>query len=137
METNREKFTRLHNSRLPKALRAIDLLANLAKPSSYEYTAEEAQALVKNLRGRVEHLAHLFGQNSDLNKPNKFDVGYALACCNLVNLHDLLEIAANMLIEGGVEVANIKTLGLSEYDMNALTAMEDACPVLFKKENNS
>ncbi len=65
METKREKFTRLRGVRLPKALKAIDLLANLAKSSDYEYTAEEAEALVKNLRGRVEHLAHMFGQNGD------------------------------------------------------------------------
>ena len=134
METKREKFTRLHGSRLPKALKAIDLLANLAKSSDYEYTAEEAGALVKNLRGRVEHLAHIFGQNSNHNKPDRFDVGYVLACCNVTNLHGLPDVAADILAEGMAEMDDIKNWGLSEYDMNALTAMQEARPALFRKE---
>lgn len=49
-----------------------------------------------------------------------FNMGYAIACANLVNLHDEPGLAADVMIELGVSWPAIKRMGLSDYDMKAL-----------------
>lgn len=51
---------------------------------------------------------------------NDFNVGYVLACANLVNLHDQPGMAADVMAQAGISWAEVKRMGLSEYDMRAL-----------------
>lgn len=49
-----------------------------------------------------------------------FNVGYALACANLVNLHDQPGMAADVMAQAGISWAEIERMDLTEYDMKAL-----------------
>lgn len=55
-----------------------------------------------------------------MSETDNFNVGYVLACANIVNLHNDPVIAANVLGELGVSWTDIKRMGLSDYDMAAL-----------------
>jgi hypothetical protein len=59
-ESKSEKFQRLRDNRLPKAIHAISLLENLAG-SNYESTETEAAALVAELQKSVDAVAEAFG----------------------------------------------------------------------------
>jgi len=54
------------------------------------------------------------------NEIDRFNIGYVIACANLVNLHDEPGLAADVMAELGVSWADIKRMGLTEYDMKAL-----------------
>lgn len=47
---------------------------------------------------------------------NDFNIGYVLACANLVNLHDQPGMAADVMAEAGISWAEVKRMGLSEHD---------------------
>jgi hypothetical protein len=57
------KFLKLSSKRLPKALTAIKLVGNLSRRSSYEYTNEEAEFLIKNLKQSMRKLKKIFKKN--------------------------------------------------------------------------
>lgn len=46
--------------------------------------------------------------------------GYLIACCNLQNLHDAPGMAADVLAEASITRADVRAMGLSEYDAKAL-----------------
>ena len=52
-ETKAEKFIRLGEYRMNKAIDAISRLENLANKSSYEYTAEQVEAMFLVLESKV------------------------------------------------------------------------------------
>ena len=52
-ETKAEKFIRIGEYRMNKAVDAIGRLENLANRSSYEYTQEQVDAMFQALEGRV------------------------------------------------------------------------------------
>lgn len=52
-----------------------------------------------------------------------FTAGYAMACANIVNLHGEDTIAENILAESGITLAEVKALGLTDYDMKPLRAL--------------
>ena len=52
-ETKTEKFIRIGEYRMNKALDAIGRLENLANRSAYEYTQEQAEAMFSVLEQRV------------------------------------------------------------------------------------
>lgn len=54
------KFLKLSSKRLPKALTAIKLVGNLSRKSSYEYTSEEAEYLIKSLKQAMRKLRKKF-----------------------------------------------------------------------------
>lgn len=58
-ETKHEKFQRLRDSRLPKAIHAIELLGNLGS-SGYESSLGERQAIVAALQKAVDAVAATF-----------------------------------------------------------------------------
>jgi hypothetical protein len=60
METKAEKFHRLRDARLPKAVHAITLMGNLSGPN-YEWTPQEAEKLIGELRDAVEDVAKEYG----------------------------------------------------------------------------
>lgn len=59
-ETKHQKYIRMVDARLPKAIHAIELLENLAS-TNYENTPEDAQALVDALEGAVTGVRNAFG----------------------------------------------------------------------------
>jgi len=61
-DTKHADFVRIRDSRLPKATKAIGLLANLAG-SGYASTPEEQDALVAALQDAVDAVARKFGRD--------------------------------------------------------------------------
>lgn len=54
MEDKREKFVRLANQRVNKALDQLRLVGNLGNRSAYEYTEEDAKKIVKALQKSLD-----------------------------------------------------------------------------------
>jgi hypothetical protein len=48
-EHDRAKFVRLANRRVPNAVKAISLVANLANRTNYSYTDEDVSRILKTL----------------------------------------------------------------------------------------
>ncbi len=59
-ETKAEKFVRLGEYRMNKAIDAIGRLENLANKSSYEYTAEQVEAMFLVLESKVAEVKQKF-----------------------------------------------------------------------------
>lgn len=59
-ETKAEKFVRLGEYRINKAIDAIGRLENLANKSSYEYTAEQVEAMFLVLESKVAEVKQKF-----------------------------------------------------------------------------
>lgn len=59
-ETKAEKFIRIGEYRINKALDAIGRLENLANRSAYEYTQEQAEAMFSVLEQRVADIKAKF-----------------------------------------------------------------------------
>lgn len=59
-ETKAEKFIRIGEYRMNKAVDAIGRLENLANRSSYEYTQEQVDAMFQALEGRVAEVKARF-----------------------------------------------------------------------------
>lgn len=59
-EGKAEKFKRLANARVNKALKYIDLTKNLATPSAYEFNDEQVAAIISLLRSEVDDLERSF-----------------------------------------------------------------------------
>jgi hypothetical protein len=60
-ETKRQRFVRLANDRVPKALKRIQLIGNLSSKVQYEYTQKDVDRIVKSLRDAVEELEYRMG----------------------------------------------------------------------------
>src|SRR5690242_14844936 len=61
-ETPREKFVRLAEGRVSKALEAMDHVRGLANKDRYDYTPGDVEAIAKALTGKVNEIV------SDLNR---------------------------------------------------------------------
>lgn len=59
-ETKAEKFVRLGEYRMNKAIDAIGRLENLSNKSSYEYTAEQVEAMFLVLESKVAEVKQKF-----------------------------------------------------------------------------
>lgn len=59
-ETKAEKFIRIGEYRMNKAIDAIGRLENLANKSAYEYTQEQAEAMFSVLEQRVAQVKEKF-----------------------------------------------------------------------------
>jgi len=64
-ESKHDKFVRLRDTRLPNALKQLELLTNLSRPS-YDYSGEEAEELVADLESGVKEVAVAFGLTTNL-----------------------------------------------------------------------
>jgi hypothetical protein len=76
-ETRAQKFTRLANSRVNKALDAIALIGGLASRTNYEYTAEQAEKIGAALNGEVSKLGGKFAAALE-GKTVSEDTGFSL-----------------------------------------------------------
>jgi len=59
-ETNSDKFRILANKRVPKALKALDLVGNLSNRSNYSYTDDEVAKILKAFKDKIKELEIMF-----------------------------------------------------------------------------
>jgi hypothetical protein len=59
-ESNSEKFRILATKRMPKALKALDLVGNLANTSNYSYTKAQARQIQRVLKDKVNEVCSRF-----------------------------------------------------------------------------
>ena len=65
-KNNSEHFIELANKRVPKALKALDLVGNLSNKSNYTYSEEQANLIKKALRNKVNDICKMFdSKNAD------------------------------------------------------------------------
>lgn len=58
--SRREKFVKLAEQRVPKAIKAIKLVGNLSNRSNYSYTDEDVRKILKALREELDDLKTRF-----------------------------------------------------------------------------
>lgn len=66
-DKDREKFVRLANRRVNRALKTIQLIGNLADRSNYDYTHEDVEKIFSALRTELKRCEERF---SNLNAKN-------------------------------------------------------------------
>ena len=64
-KSNTTHFVELANKRVPKALKALDLVGNLANRSNYTYTEEQVNQIQKVLKNKVTEICKKFDLRSD------------------------------------------------------------------------
>lgn len=74
-ETKAEKFIRLGEYRMNKAIDAIGRLENLANRSSYEYTLEQVEAMFAALEGKVAEVKEKFS----MKKPESTSFSFGIS----------------------------------------------------------
>jgi arginine repressor len=57
---NRERFVRLAESRVAKAIKALRLVGNLSNKNNYSYTAEDARKIMSALERELRGLRQRF-----------------------------------------------------------------------------
>lgn len=55
-----EAFIRISSSRLPKAVKSIELLGNLSNRGNYRYSDDQAKGLIRELEEAIDSLAKSF-----------------------------------------------------------------------------
>ena len=65
-ESNAEKFVNLANKRVPKALKSLDLVGNLANTSNYSYTDEQISKISKALKDKFNDVCNKFKANREI-----------------------------------------------------------------------
>ena len=66
-KNNSEHFIELANKRVPKALKALELVGNLANKSNYTYSKSQSDQIKKALREKVNEVCKKF----DISNKNK------------------------------------------------------------------
>ena len=69
MDENRKRFLRLCEPRVNKALRAMELVANISNKRNYEYTKEEAEAVLAALRDAYNKICSGFSGTDEFRLP--------------------------------------------------------------------
>lgn len=79
MESKHDKFLRIQEARLPKAIKGIELLGNLSS-SNYEWTKADAADMIRQLNDAVDDLSSEFGiqtVSKEVFMPIPLDESYA------------------------------------------------------------
>ena len=63
-EDDREKFVRLANARVSKAIKAIQLIGNLSNRSNYSYADEDVEKIFRALSNEVKICRQRFASGS-------------------------------------------------------------------------
>ena len=66
-KNNSDHFIDLANKRVPKALKYLDLVGNLANRSNYSYSEEQAKLIKKALKDKVNEICKKFDQEQTSN----------------------------------------------------------------------
>jgi len=67
-KNNSEHFIELANKRVPKALKALDLVGNLGNKSNYTYSKSQSDQIKKALREKMNEVFNKFDNNSNEEK---------------------------------------------------------------------
>jgi len=59
-QKDREKFVRLANKRVNRALKDIDLIGNLSNRSNYDYTQDDVRAIFQALKSEIKRCEERF-----------------------------------------------------------------------------
>ena len=65
MESDREKFVRLANNRVTKAINAIRIVGNLSNRSNYSYTETDVDKIFKTLNNELKACRQRFSGDKD------------------------------------------------------------------------
>ena len=69
-QKDREKFVRLANRRVNKAIKDLQLIGNLANKSNYDYTEEDVRQIFQALRAELKRAEERFSSTgSKENEP--------------------------------------------------------------------
>ena len=71
-KNNSEHFIELANKRVPKALKALELVVNLGNKSNYTYSKSQSDQIKKALRDKVNDVCRKF-DNSNKQELFKLD----------------------------------------------------------------
>jgi hypothetical protein len=64
VETKRERFIRVAETRTNKIIKLIDLLGNCANRNNYEYTDQDIKMIIGTLENEIKELKNKFNQSS-------------------------------------------------------------------------
>jgi len=64
IETKRDRFVRLAEKRMQRALGSIRVIRNLANTANYEYSQEDVDAIIAGLRKAVDDLEAVFASKT-------------------------------------------------------------------------
>ncbi len=67
-KNNSEHFIELANKRVPKALKALELVGNLGNKSNYTYSKSQSDQIKKALREKMNEVFLKFDNNSNEEK---------------------------------------------------------------------
>jgi len=112
-------------------LRAELAAANRREASMKASNREEAKALqeLQSARRQIE------GMRADISRLENEKVahgkaelarGYLIACCNVANLHNMHDVASDVLIEMPITQTEVNAMDLSDYDAKALAEIRAA-----------
>ena len=65
METDRQKFVRLANARVNKAIKAIHLIGNLSNKSNYQYEDTDIEKIFRALTNEMKLCRQRFDARTD------------------------------------------------------------------------
>ena len=68
METKREKFKRLAETRTNKIINMLDLLGNLSNKSAYEYSEEDVKAIFNAIDLALKNSKLKFNEKQEIGK---------------------------------------------------------------------
>ena len=68
-QQKRDKFVRLAEARVSKAMQAIRLIGNLNNRSAYDYSEDDLKKIVKALTSEVDAMAARFRQTEGRSRP--------------------------------------------------------------------
>jgi len=57
---DRQKFVRLANNRVNRAIKALQLISNLANKSNYDYTSEDVRQIFQALKNELKQCEDRF-----------------------------------------------------------------------------
>jgi uncharacterized protein YceH (UPF0502 family) len=69
MKQRRERFIRLAEARVSKAMKAIRVVGNLSNRSNYEYSDADVRRIVKALQSELSALEARFQQSDKKSQP--------------------------------------------------------------------
>jgi hypothetical protein len=65
MESDREKFVRLANSRVTKAINAVRIIGNLSNRSNYSYTEADIEKIFRTLNNELKTCRQRFSADKE------------------------------------------------------------------------
>lgn len=73
MPSNSDHFVELANKRVPKALKALELIGNLSNKSNYSYSESQAKLIQKALRTKVQEVCKKFDASNEASHAFRID----------------------------------------------------------------